>query len=474
MKNFYSSSLSGFLYSLLFLSFFSCSKPDESHSSKRPNIIFFLVDDQRNDVLSCEGHPTVRTPTIDQLAREGVKFSNAFVTTSICAASRASILTGLYEKKHNYTFGKPPIKTGYAALSYPYLLRRSGYNTGFIGKFGVQLENQDSLINELFDYFEPSAQAMPHFIEMEDGSLRHSAEIKGDQAIDYINRQSPEVPFCLSVSFNAVHAVDGNKTPGGEGHYPYPKAVSKLYEGIEMNPPHLSDPSIYENHPDFLKNSLNRERFFWRWDTDEKYQVNMRAYFRMISGYDNVMKRVLSHLKERDMDKNTIVIFSADNGYYMGNRGFAGKWSHYEESLRVPLIILDPQAPMSTRGSKAEEVVLNLDIPSTILDYAGISVPDLYQGSSLLPIVEQRKPTEWRKQFFCEHRMDHPKIPKYVGVRGERYVYARYYEQDPPYEYLHDLSEDPDQLVNFSSNATYQNVLEEMRRQCDELENELL
>lgn len=445
----------------------------ENKEPKRPNILFFLVDDQRNDVLSCEGHPIVKTPTVDKLAGNGVRFTNAFVTTSICAASRASILTGLYETKHNYTFGKDPIRTEFSTRSYPYLLKKSGYTTGFIGKFGVKIEGRDSLINEMFDYFELAAQSTPHFVMLDDSTKRHSAEIKGDQAIGFIENQTTEKPFCLSVSFNAVHAVDWDKTPGNDGHYPYPKAVAHLYENVEMPQPKLSDPTIFDGHPDFMKNSMHRERYYWRWDTPEKYQTNLRAYFRMISGYDNVMKRVIAALKKNGLDKNTVIIFSSDNGYYMGNRGFAGKWSHYEESLRVPMVIYDPRAPKSAIGITSDKMALNIDIPATILDYAGISLPQLYQGKSLLPIVNNEPVDKWRKRFLCEHRLDNDKIPKYVGVRGERYVYANYYEQEPPYEYLHDLESDPDQLTNLVTNPDYEKTLNFMRSQTEEMENNL-
>ncbi|MEN8118606.1 MAG: sulfatase, partial [Bacteroidota bacterium] len=437
---------------LLAVNVFSCLS-NTNTTKIRPNILFILVDDQRDDVMGCAGHPIVKTPTVDKLAEMGIRFTNAFVTTSICAASRASILTGLYECKHNYTFGKAPIKMEYVRHSYPYILKKAGYNTGFVGKFGVKIEKQDSMLNELFDFYRLSPQNAPYFKKMPDGSQRHSAEIKGDQAIEYINKQSGEQPFCLSVSFNAVHAVDANKTPGNEGHYPYPAAVANMYKNVEMPEPKLSDPEIFENHPEFLKNSLNRERYFWRWDTEEKYQTNMRAYLRMITGYDKVMKRILETLKAKGLSENTVIIYSADNGYYMGNRGFAGKWSHYEESLRVPLIICDPRLSEDKTRITSEKIALNIDIPATILDYAGIEVPELYQGRSLLPVVNNKNIEDWRKIFFIEHRMEHKQIPKFVGVRGERYVYSDYYEQEPPYEYLHDLHTDPDQLNNRVNNV---------------------
>lgn len=458
---------------IISLLFMGCKKEEKIKKVKRPNIVFFLVDDQRNDVLSLEGHPIVQTPTVDKLAENGIRFTNAFVTTSICAASRASIFTGLYEYKHNYTFGKDPIRTEFTRNSYPYLLKKSGYSTGFVGKFGVQIAEKDSVIPQMFDFFKPAPQNAPYFKTMADGSKRHSAEIKGDQAIEYISQQSTENPFCLSISFNAVHAEDGNKTPGNEGHYPYPKAVAHLYENIEMPKPDLSDPEIFESHPEFLKNSLNRDRFFWRWDTEEKYQINMRAYYRMISGYDHVMKRVMDALKEKGLDQNTIIIYTADNGYYMGNRGFAGKWSHYEESLRVPMIIYDPRKAKEDTGKISDKMALNIDIPATILDYAGVDIPELYQGKSLLNLINNSGFEGWRENFLIEHRMEHDRIPKYVGIRGKRYVYANYYDQSPPYEYLHDLEKDPDQLVNLVGDGEYLGVLEEMRGESLRLEKDI-
>ncbi len=193
----------------------------------------------------------------------------------------------------------------------------------------------------------------------------------------------------------------------------------------------------------------------------------------MISGYDQVMERVLSLLKEKGFDMNTVIIYSADNGYYMGNRGFAGKWSHYEESLRVPMIIYDPRAPNQNKGKTSDKIALNIDIPSTILDLAGIPNPQLYQGKSLLPILQNENMDDWRNSFFCEHRMEYDKIPKYTGIRGERYVYANYYEQDPPYEFFHDLEKDPDQLENFVKHPDYQEILYKMKSLCKEMEDNL-
>ena len=194
--------------------------------TNRPNIMFFLIDDQRNDTLGCAGHPIIQTPVIDSLAAGGVRFSNAFVTTSICAASRASIFTGLYERTHGYTFGTPPISSSHMSNSYPTLLGKAGYRTGFIGKYGVNTEGEPE--SGMFDFFKPHGGA-PYFKKQPDGSLRHETEIAGDRAIEFLNSNPEGKPFCLSVSFHAVHAVDNDK----ENHYPWPKAVDGMYSYVD-------------------------------------------------------------------------------------------------------------------------------------------------------------------------------------------------------------------------------------------------
>jgi arylsulfatase A-like enzyme len=426
----------------------------------RPNLIFFLIDDQRNDTLGCAGHPLLKTPVVDDLARNGVRFQNAFVTTSICAASRASLFTGLYETTHGYTFGTPPVRADHGGMSYPAVLRREGYRTGFIGKFGVGMPGE--VRKEMFDYFRPMGRN-PYLKKQKDGTTRHETEIDGDRAVEFLSDQPRDQPFCLSVSFNSVHAEDNDK----DMQFPYPKEVAGLYTNDTMPEPRLSDPAIFAAQPEFLRKSMNRQRYHWRWDTPEKYQKNMRNYFRMISGVDRVIGRVREALEKQGLAENTIIIYMGDNGYYMGDRGFAGKWSHYEESLRVPLIVYDPRRPATDRGKVPSAMALNVDVPATILAMAGIEVPTHYQGRSLLPLLSGRPPADWRTDFFCEHRMNHAAIPKWEGVRDQRYVYARYYEQRPVYEFLHDLQADPDQLKNFAGDTGYADTLARLRTRCD-------
>lgn len=434
-------------------------------AAERPNVIFFLSDDQRADLLGCAGHPILKTPTIDALAAAGVRFENAFVTTSICAASRASLFTGQWERTHGYTFGTPPIPEKATDDSYPAVLRRAGYRTGFVGKFGVGVH--PGARAKMFDWFKPLGRN-PYFKKQPDGSLRHLTEITGDRAIEFLRSCPKDRPFCLSVSFNAAHAEDSDK----KNHYPWPTRFDGLYEDVTIPPPLVST-DFWKQLPPFFQDCMHRDRWFWRWDTPEKYQKNVKAYYRMITALDWVMGEVIHEVRRQGRGDNTIVIFMGDNGYYKGSRGFAGKWSHFEESLRVPLVIFDPRLPAPKRGRVLAPMALNVDVAPTIVDCAGLPAPEGYQGRSLMPLVRGEKPADWRTDFFCEHLMDHPRIPKYEGVRGSRYVYARYFEHPDDGEFLHDLEVDPKELENFVADPRYADVLKKMRARCNELRDKL-
>lgn len=436
----------------------------ESTGVDRPNIVFIMTDDQRNDTLGCAGHPIVKTPQIDKLAAGGVRFENMFVQHSICWVSRATLLTGLTARSFG-TPEKPDKVKPEAALGFmPDQLRKAGYRTGFFGKFHARMPAGFKTA-EHFDRF-VGISRHPYFKKQPDGTLRHETDIIGDHGVEFIEQQPAEQPFCLFLWFNASHAEDGDKRPG-IGHYPWPQAVDGMYEDMEMPKPRLGDPAIYESQPDFLKASINRGRYFWRWDTEEKYQTNMRAYFRMLSGIDRTVGRVRDALEHAGLTERTIIVYSADNGYYMGDRGFAGKWSHYEQSLRVPLIVYDPRLPDSVRGRTVKEMAMNLDLPATFLDWAGVKVPESYQGRSLAPIVRgQELSKPWRDEFFCEHVILAPTLT-WEGVRGSRYKYARYFDQKPVYEFLHDLEKDPDELKNLANDPEYAETLKEMRNRCD-------
>ena len=424
---------------------------------KKPNIIFFLTDDQRYDFLGCSGHPVVKTPHIDKLAEEGTRFEKMFVNTATCWISRATMFSGMYLRGHRYT-GKAPLDKKLSTNSYPALLKKDGYKVGYFGKNHVKFHKGET--NKMYDQFKVIGRN-PFFKKMPDGSLRHETELIGDKATQFIDALDKDQAFLLNLSFNAAHAEDSDKV----NHFPYPKATAHLYKDMKMPLPKLNDPKIKESQPDFLKKSMHDDRYKWRWDTPEKYQHNMRNYLRMISGIDGVVGRVIKKLEEKGLEKNTIIIYAADNGYYAGNRGFAGKWTHYDESLRVPLIIFDPRLKSNT-GQVDQHIVMNADIPATILEYAGVDIPKHFQGASVKPLVEGQTPSTWRTDALCEFFSSHSSIPNWEGIRGKKYVYARYV--DDKHEFLHDVDKDPDQLQNLATNPEYKAVLKKMRALCDQ------
>lgn len=422
-------------------------------------------------MMGCAGNPIIHTPNMDKLADSGVRFTNAFVTTPICAASRASILTGLYRRKHKFTFKTPPLRTEFTGISYPALLRAAGYRTGFIGKFGIEsngqllVENEKVVLEEMFDLFDNFEHWGPGgYLETQpDGSVKHLTDVTGEKTINFLRECKTDQPFCLSVSFNAPHAQDN--TPQ---QYFWPESVDHSYQDAMIPEPENSDPAFFEAQPEFLKKSLSRERWYWRFDTPEKFQRMMKGVYRMVSGVDVVIGGILEEIEKLGMDDNTIIIFMSDNGMFFGERGFSDCWLMHEESIRVPLIVFDPRADKRVQGITPEQMALNVDIAPTILELAGLEVPQEMQGRSLIPLLNGQK-TEWRTDFFCEHLFEHPKIPKSEGVRTEHWKYIRYFEQRPIYEELYDLENDPHEARNLVGNPRYVKELDQLRKRCDKV-----
>lgn len=433
-------------------------------ANDRPNIVFFFTDDQTTSTLGCYGNALVQTPNIDALARRGTRFENAFVSHSICWVSRTTILTGLVGRSYGTPDNPEQARPDAVEKLYSDLLHDHGYRTGYFGKWHAKMP-QGYRREDHFDEFEAIGRN-PYYKKQPDGSLRHETELIVDRGIEFLKSQPQGQPFALNMWFNACHAEDGDRRPG-IGHFPWPRAVDGMYEDVEVSPPRLNDPAIFDALPEFLQTTINRERFFWRWNTDQKYQTNMRAYFRMVSGIDGAIGRFLKALEAAGLAENTIIVYSADNGYYMGNRGLAGKWSHYEESLRVPLIVADPRVPAAQRGKVTAAPALNLDLPATFLDWAGVDVPDRYQGRSLKVVVDGETPADWRTETFHEHFAVRSRIPAFEGLRNDQFKYVRYFDHGN-HEFLHDLKNDPDELVNLAGDPQHAATLQAMRQRATE------
>ena len=429
-----------------------------SFAADRPNIVFFFTDDQTTSTLGCYGNDVVKTPNIDSLASRGTRFTNAFVSHSICWVSRTTILSGLIGRSFGTSSNPDTARPDAVKTLYSDILRSNGYRTGYFGKWHARTPRGYSP-KDHFDEFQMIGRN-PFYKKQPDGSLRHETEVIVDRGIDFIKSQPGDRPFALNMWFNACHAEDSDRRPG-IGHFPWPRAVDGMYDDVQIAPPHLNDPAIFDALPKFLRTTINRERYFWRWNTPEKYQSNVRAYYRMVSGIDNAIGRFMAALEKAGLADNTIIVYSADNGYHMGNRGLAGKWSHYEESLRVPLIVADPRVSKQERGKVSDAIALNVDLPATFLDWAGIAVPDRYQGRSLKPVVAAKTPSDWRTESFHEHFAVRSRIPAFEGLRNDRFKYVRYF--DHGHEFLHDLKSDPYELVNLAGDPKHAKTLQAMR-----------
>lgn len=439
-----------------------------SHA-EQPNIVFFFADDQTTSTLGCYGNELIKTPNIDQLAKRGIRFENMFVSHSICWVSRTTILTGLTGRSYGTPATPDQTRPDAAKVLYSDLLRHAGYRTGYFGKWHAKMP-RGYKPQDHFDEYQAIGRN-PFYKPQPDGSLRHETEVIVDKGIEFIRNQPKGKPFALNMWFNACHAEDSDRRPA-IGHFPWPRAVDGMYDDVEIPGPRLGDPAIFDALPEFLRTTINRERYFWRWNTPEKYQTNVKAYYRMVSGIDGAIGRFMEALEEAGLAENTIVVYSADNGYHMANRGLAGKWSHYEESLRVPLIVMDPRVDSANQGQVTDKIALNLDLPATFLDWAGVPVPKRYQGASLNQIVQGQPAKDWREESFHEHFAVRNRIPAFEGLRNKNYKYVRYIDQGN-HEFLHDLQHDPNELVNLAGDPKHQQVLQQMRQRLDQKVNEL-
>ncbi|MEZ4903919.1 MAG: family 78 glycoside hydrolase catalytic domain [Spirosomataceae bacterium] len=434
----------------------------KSPLKSRPNIIFILTDDQRWDALGYAGNKLVHTPEMDKLAREGAYFRNGTVTTPICAASRASILSAMHERTHGYNFQTGAIKEEYFRGAYPKILKEAGYYTGFFGKFGVKYEAKEALFHEYDDYDRNGAftDRRGYFFKKIGKDTVHLTRYTGQQALDFIQKRKVGEPFCLSLSFSAPHAHD----PAPDQYF-WQQETDHLLQNTTIPKADISDNKYFDILPDFVKKGFNRLRWTWRYDTPEKYQHSVKGYYRMISGIDLEIAKIRQKLKEKGLDKNTIIILMGDNGYFLGERQLAGKWLLYDNSIRVPLIVYDPRVQ---KHHDLDAIALNIDVPATIADYAGVAQPKSWQGQSLVPLVSGIKNSLNRDTVLIEHLWEFDNIPPSEGVKTKDWKYFRYVN-DKRVEELYDLKNDPKEINNLANNPTYKTQLNALRKATERL-----
>lgn len=418
------------------------------------NILVLYADDWRHDTLGCAGHPIVKTPNIDRLASEGVRFRNNFVTTSICGVSRATLFTGQWMSRHgNPAFQK--FNTPWEQ-TYPGILRKDGYHVGLVGKW-----HNGKFPEDKFDF--GRSYSGVHWIKQEDGSQIHVTVKNEKDALEFLKSKPSSKPFSLTVSFFATHAEDSNPRQ----FLPQPESMS-LYSAVTIPVPKTANDESFKKLPPFIANEKNegRNRWHWRFDTPEKYQEYMKNYYRLVTEVDVACGRIIEQLKTSGEYDKTLIVFTTDNGYFHAEHGLADKWYPYEESIRVPLIIRDPRMPAQARGSVNDRITLNVDLAPTIVGAAGGQIPAGMQGRDLAALYGkdyEKANADWRKDFFYEHAIIKNKdfIPASEALVQLDWKYI--YWPDFKVEQLFDLTADPNEESDLVKQPEHQTRLAEMR-----------
>ncbi|MEM9021493.1 MAG: sulfatase [Planctomycetota bacterium] len=425
------------------------------------NILVLYADDWRHDTLGAAGHPVVLTPRLDALAGQGVRFTENCVTTSICGVSRANLYTGQWMSRHGAT-GFRMWDTPWEQ-TYPSLLRENGYWLGHVGKWHNRPFPQDK-----FDF--ATVYSGRHWYSTEEYGRVHITDRNERDALKFLRERPQDKPFALAVCFFATHAEDGHK----DQFLPQPESMD-LYQDIEIPVPVNATQESWENLPDFFdRENEGRNRWYWRFDTPEKYQRMMKNYYRMATEVDSTCGVILDELERQGVLDNTLVIFTTDNGYYHGEHGLADKWYPHQESIRVPLIIYDPRMDGSHHGTTNAEFTLSVDLMPTILNAVGIDVPEGVQGRDIADLylvgpAGTAPQVPWRTEFFYEHPTlrDKDFIPASQALVRKDFKYMYWPEDDV--EQLFDLVNDPIEENDLAASPQYAEKLEEMRERFNEL-----
>jgi len=482
-----------------------------SEQQQKPNIIYIMTDDHAVQAVSCLGSKINETPNLDRIAAEGMIFRNSFVTNSICAPSRAVLLTG----KYNHINGKIDNHNIFDAdqQTFPKLLQVAGYQTAMIGKWHLRSQPQG------FDYWNilpgQGSYYNPEFIEMGEKKkyTGYVTDLITDFTIKWLENRDKEKPFCLLYHHKAPHRswlpntshltmYDGQEIYMPETFYDdYATRGSAAREQEMRIDSHMSDYwdlKLYGEVSDTIMgwNAQGWNRVYRRftdeqrvaWDSayqpknkaffeagltgnellEWKYQRYIKDYLRCIASVDENVGRLLDYLEETGLDENTIVIYTSDQGFYLGEHGWFDKRFMYEESLRMPLLVKFPGIVKA--GSENENIVLNLDFAPTILDIAGVPVPDDMQGVSLLPLLKGKGQDEWRKSMYY-HYYEYPSVhmvKRHYGIRTERYKLIHFYYDIDEWE-LYDLQEDPNEMNNLYGQDGFEDITMELKEELEKL-----
>ena len=491
-----------YLVLLISVVFAACNPVTKKQSAQRPNIVFIMSDDHAFQAISAYGGPLAElapTPNIDRLASGGMLFNRCMVTNSICGPSRATILSGRYSHKNGFVDNTGGSKFDFSQQTFTKVLQQTGYKTAVIGK--LHLGGTPSG----FDYFDilpgQGRYYNPTFIN-QSGEYKmegYTTEIITDKTIEWMQGMKDSTqPFMVMMWHKAPHR-SWEPGPNELGMYedvtfPEPPTLFDDYEG-DRKAAALNNMSIAQTMTpvydlkltDQPRGGLNAkqqeqwqavygpiyEEFKQTNPTGEdlvrfKYQRYMRDYLACIASVDKSVGKVLDYLKESGLDKNTIVIYSSDQGFYLGEHGWFDKRWMYKESLRTPLLISWPG--IIEQGTVNNDMVSNLDFGETLIDIAGAEIPEEMQGRSMLPVLKGETPADWRKAHYY-HYYEHPSehnVMRHYGITTDNYKLIHFYYDIDEWE-LFDLTKDPLEMKNVYNDPAYDSVKETLHKELEEL-----
>ena len=438
-----------------------------SGADDRPNIVFLMSDDQATYSLGCYGTPGVKTPNLDDLAAAGMVFDNHYDTTAICMASRANVMTGMYEYKTGCNFEHGALMREHWQKSYPMLLREAGYKTAMAGKIGFEVTDQPgkkgALPEDDFDRW-GAGPGQTSYDTRKNASMAkyadeypHSTLSYGAFGRDFINDCADgDAPFCLSISFKAPH----------HPVQPDPK-FDDVYKGVTFTKPG----NYGREHGEHLSLQSRQGRQYERfhsWNYSDKYNETMALYYQQIYAIDVAVGMIRDALKSAGVSENTIVIYTSDNGFMNGSHGYGSKVIPYEESSRVPLIVYDPRHENSGKGLRSDALTGNVDFAPTILNLAGLPIPENVDGGDLMKLYTE--PTATIHSSLPLINVWGPDSVNSFGVvtKDWKYIYWPWDEGDfEPTEELFATTADPLELKNLATDSTSTDDLVRMRALYD-------
>lgn len=428
----------------------------------RPNFVIFMTDDQRYDAMSCAGNQILQTPNMDRLAAEGVRFTNMFVTNSLCAPSRATLLTGQYSHTHGVRDNKGRrIPAGTPIL--PELLRAAGYEVAFCGKSHVKGSLRDRKWDYYFGYKGQGDYLKPVIAEGVNGKdlprKGYMDDVVTTKAVEWLSNRKSDKPFCLFVWFKAPH----RSWLRARRHH-------DLFKNVAIPKPSTYDADLsgMPGKPEAFKNADNRIGDFRDVRSLDGF---VKDYYATLVAVDENVGRVYDALQQVSQLDETAILYTSDNGFFHGEwRAFDKRLMH-EPSIRVPLIIRYPKKIKA--NTTDDRMVLNVDIAPTVLELAGVDIPDHMQGSSVAPLLTGRTDIPWRTAWLYEY-YEFPgahSVRKHRGVRTDRWKYIHYFAEPQEFE-LYDLQNDPEELHNLYGKPEYKRVVMDLRQKLRELRRE--